>query len=82
MKNKLFILGIFSLILIILWPLFSNPGFPYTHDGQNHLARLSNYYLALKQGQFPPRWAPNLDAGLGYTSLNFNGFSVWMAWVP
>lgn len=48
------------------------PLFPSTHDGENHLARIANFYLALKQGQFPPRIAPNLEAGLGYTSLNFN----------
>jgi hypothetical protein len=43
--------------------------FPYTHDGENHLARFANYKLALKQGQFPPRLAPNLLNGYSYPSL-------------
>lgn len=34
-----------------------------------HAARTANYYLALKQGQFPPRWAPNLNASFGYPTF-------------
>lgn len=47
-------------------------GFPYTHDGHSHLARLANLWLALKSGQFPPRIAPNLDHNFGYPVFNFN----------
>lgn len=35
-------------------------------DMEFHAARTANYYLALKQGQWPPRWAPNLNSGFGY----------------
>ncbi|OGV93972.1 hypothetical protein A3B57_00985 [Microgenomates group bacterium RIFCSPLOWO2_01_FULL_47_10] len=37
-----------------------------SHDLEIHGARLANYYLAYRQGQFPPRWAPNLNYGFGY----------------
>lgn len=46
--------------------------FPYTHDGENHLARFANYKLALKEGQFPPRFAPNLLNHYGYPVFNYN----------
>lgn len=48
------------------------PGLPLTHDSQNHLARFASYYLALKDGQIPPRWADNLNNGFGYPVFNFN----------
>jgi len=47
-------------------------GFPDTHDGHNHLARLANLWLTIKSGQIPPRFAPNLDHGFGYPVFNFN----------
>ena len=46
--------------------------FPYTHDGQNHLARFANYKIALREGQIPPRFAPNLMNHYGYPVFNYN----------
>lgn len=40
-------------------------------DYELHAARTANYYLAIKQGQFPPRWAPNLNGGFGYPVFNY-----------
>lgn len=40
-------------------------GFYTSHDGETHIARIANYYLALKDGQIPPRWAGNLNFGAG-----------------
>lgn len=71
-KNRFPIFILTLLSLFVLKDMIFKTGFPDTHDGQNHLARMANYYLGLRQGQVPPRWAPNLEAGLGYTSLNFN----------
>ncbi len=56
MKKFLRIILALTLVVFIL-PMFHS-GFPFTHDGENHLARIANYAVALKQGQFPPRWAP------------------------
>ena len=65
-----------SIILILAFALLALPmfhsGFPFTHDGENHLARIANYAVALKQGQFPPRWAPTFWGGYGYPVFNFN----------
>jgi hypothetical protein len=47
-------------------------GFPYTHDGKSHLVRFANYRIAVREGQFPPRFAPNLWSGFGYPVFNYN----------
>jgi hypothetical protein len=55
----------------LIKPYF-HAGVPYTHDGENHLARFANYKIALKEGQFPPRFAPNLNNHYGYPVFNYN----------
>ncbi len=66
-----FYLIILAISLFLLKDLFQ-PGFPDTHDGHNHLARLANLWLTVRSGQIPPRFAPNLDHGFGYPVFNFN----------
>jgi 6-pyruvoyl-tetrahydropterin synthase-like protein len=51
---------------------YLNKRFPYTHDGENHLARFANYKVAVKEGQFPARFAPNLMNHYGYPTFNYN----------
>jgi hypothetical protein len=60
-----------GLAVFIPKPYFSTQ-FPYTHDGENHLARFANYKIALREGQFPPRFAPNLVNHYGYPVFNYN----------
>lgn len=65
----------FMLLLAVISAVFKiylQPGLPYTHDGQMHLARFANYKIALREGQFPPRWGPNLLNGYGYPVFNYN----------
>lgn len=66
---KKYLIGLF-LSVIVVWPLF-NKGFYQSHDGELHLARIAAYTQALKQGQFPVRWASNLNYGYGYPIFNF-----------
>ncbi len=67
---------LFSVFLIVVFiaitnkHLFNDVVFE-SDDYQHHAARISNYYLALKQGQFPVRWAPNLNYSFGYPSFNY-----------
>ena len=42
-----------------------------THDLEYHAARTANYYLALQQGQIPPRWSPNLNYSFGLPTFMF-----------
>lgn len=62
----------FLLIIFALLQPYLKTGFPYTHDGMNHLARFANYKIALKEGQLPPRFAPNLYNRYGYPVFNYN----------
>lgn len=45
--------------------IFSTPLFPHTHDGSVHLARMAAFYKSLMDGQFPVRWAGDLNYGYG-----------------
>lgn len=71
MKRKLilpFLIIFFSLIPLLD---FLNPGLPITHDGQDHIARIANFYQNLKEGVIIPRWAGNLNWGYGHPILMF-----------
>lgn len=61
------------LILLSIIPLFDllKPGLPITHDGQDHVARIANFYQNLSEGNLIPRWAPNLNWGYGHPILMF-----------
>ena len=70
---KKFGLAVLLLVAFIgLFRIYTTSQSPYTHDGENHLARFANYKIALKEGQFPPRFAPNLLNGFGYPVFNYN----------
>ncbi len=78
MKRKVFklfklwpVLVLILSFLVLIQPYLSKQ-FPYTHDGENHLARFANYKIAIKEGQFPPRFAPNLMNHYGYPVFNYN----------
>lgn len=64
---------IILLILIGLIPLIDlfHPGLPITHDGQDHVARIANFYQNLSEGNLIPRWAANLNWGFGHPILMF-----------
>lgn len=64
---------VFLLILVLFIPLttFFNPGLPITHDGQDHVARIANFYASLIDGNLIPRWANNLNWGYGHPILMF-----------
>lgn len=65
----------FILVLIILglfaMKALKGPDYYDGHDAQAHIVRLYQYGLALKDGQYPPRWAGGLLAGRGYPVFIF-----------
>lgn len=65
--------GLLILIAASLIPLITllNPGLPITHDGKDHVARIANFYLALSDGIFIPRWGALLNWGYGHPVLMF-----------
>lgn len=68
-KNSAYLL----VILIGVIPLFDllHSGLPLTHDGQDHVARIANFYQNLAEGVIVPRWAPFLNWGFGHPILMF-----------
>lgn len=72
MKYQLSLLVGFALVSLWAFSGLFQSGFPHTHDGENHLARFANYKIAVREGQIPPRFAPNLMNRYGYPVFNYN----------
>lgn len=70
LKQNIFILLLALLSAFALFDLL-HQGFPVTHDGQDHIARIANFYASLKEGNVIPRWAANLNWGYGHPILMF-----------
>ncbi|MEK7073761.1 MAG: hypothetical protein AAB960_00340, partial [Patescibacteria group bacterium] len=52
-------------------PLFGSRFIP-THDGEYHIIRFWQFFTGLASGQWFPRWAPDLNNGLGIPLFTFN----------
>lgn len=80
--NLLIIAGLILLGLVILRS-FLRVGFPQTHDGDMHLARLANLNLAFHDHHFPFRWARNLNHEFGLPIFNFYYYLLeLLAFIP
>lgn len=71
MRISRYYLLIFVLSLIPFFFVFSTSLFPHTHDGIVHLARMAAYFKALGDGNFPVRWASDLNYGYGMPLFDF-----------
>lgn len=71
MIKRLILIVTSVLLVIFFYRAFLENKLYESDDYELHAARTANYYLALKQGQFPVRWAPNLNDGYGYPSFNY-----------
>ncbi len=69
-KKKILLLLLVVFSVIPLSDLLRD-GFPITHDGQDHIARIANFYQNLQEGIIIPRWARNLNWGYGHPILMF-----------
>lgn len=70
-KRSILSLGIIFVVLVFTNKLLLKDVVYESDDYKLHAVRLANYYLALKQGQIPVRWGPNLNNGYGYPSFNY-----------
>lgn len=70
LKNK-FIAALLIVLSIIAVLALIHSGLPITHDGQDHVARIANFYQNLTDGNLIPRWAANLNWGYGHPILEF-----------
>ena len=71
--KKIFTHPAIFIVIISFLPLLPLlvPGLPVTHDGQDHVARIANFYQSLTEGNIIPRWAGNLNWGYGHPILMF-----------
>lgn len=60
------------LLTLVVTHAYWGNRFPYTHDGENHLARFANYAAALKERQWPPRFAPYVYQQYGFPVFHYN----------
>jgi len=70
-KNNLFFAVVVVFLLIVPIVSLIHSGLPITHDGQDHVARIANFYQNLIEGNLIPRWAANLNWGYGHPILEF-----------
>lgn len=69
-KENFFLVLIVLISLVYLIPIF-NPGFFIGHDNVPQVARIAARVKALTDGQFPPRWAGDLNYGYGHPGFIF-----------
>lgn len=69
--KKIISIAIVSILGIIAVVDLLHPGFPVTHDTQDHIARIANFYQNLSEGTLIPRWAAHLNFGYGHPILEF-----------
>ena len=69
-KNWLWMIVLLGISILPLLN-FANAGLPITHDGQDHVARIANFYQSLGEGIIVPRWAAKLNWGYGHPILMF-----------
>lgn len=67
---------ILPIILVLVAAFFAgfallHPGLPPTHDGEYHVIRFFEFNKTLLDGNFYPRWAPDLNNGFGLPLFNY-----------
>lgn len=58
-----------ALSALALWPLLSAPLWPSSHENARYAILLDHFREAFRQGQWYPRWLPNLNGGYGYPTF-------------
>ncbi|MFZ5845573.1 MAG: hypothetical protein ACOY0S_03845 [Patescibacteria group bacterium] len=68
--SRMWWLGVIAAAAVVLWPL-TRPGFFISDDGEWMIIRLSAFWQALREGQFPVRFLGRLNHEFGYPVANF-----------
>jgi len=68
--------NIFPLIIVGIFGFIAgfsllHKGLPPTHDGEYHVVRFYEFYQTLQDGDWYPRWAPDLNNGFGVPLFNY-----------
>lgn len=70
MAKKFFLAVVILISFLSVYPLLYK-GFPPTHDGEYHIVRFYEFNKTLFDGNFYPRWAPDLNNGFGVPLFNY-----------
>ena len=70
MRNRI-IFGLVVLFALISASSLFHTGLLPTHDGEYHVIRFYEFYKTLSNGNFYPRWAPDLNFGYGVPLFNY-----------
>lgn len=67
---------IFPIIIVLFFTIFAgfsllHEGLPPTHDGEYHVIRFYEFDKVLRDGNLYPRFAPDLNYGLGVPLFNY-----------
>lgn len=71
LRNNIWLIGILLLSALPMAHMFTTTALPHTSDGAMHIARIASYYKEVMQGQFPVRWAGDINYGFGTPIFNF-----------
>jgi hypothetical protein len=71
MKKSLAVFGLLILLTFPAWKALRHPGMITGHDTESAIFKSEEFFNALKDGHFPPRWAKRLDYGLGQPTFTF-----------
>lgn len=66
----------FPVLLVIVFSIIAgfsllHKGLPPTHDGEYHIIRFYEFDKVLRDGNWYPRWAPDLNNGYGVPLFNY-----------
>lgn len=69
-KNIFPVIIVFLFAFVAGFPLL-HEGLPPTHDGEYHVVRFYEFDKTLRDGNWYPRWAPDLNNGYGVPLFNY-----------
>lgn len=65
-------LGLLIGLTFPAWKALRHPGMISGHDSESAVFKSEEFFNALKDGHFPPRWAKRLNYGLGQPTFTFS----------
>ncbi len=72
MKKAFLSIVVFAIATFPAYKALRHPGMITGHDAEAAVFRMEEFYNAIKDGQFPPRWAKRLNFGLGQPTFTFS----------
>lgn len=71
MKKNLLVLGLFLILTFPAYKALRHLGMISGHDTEAAMFKAEEFFNAIKDGEFPVRWAKRLDYGLGQPTFTF-----------